>query len=430
MKDALFAFLDEGVSPWHAVAAAAKRLEAAGFARLEETEEWSLEPGKCYYTTRSGSAAVAWRMPEGMIRSWRVTASHSDSPTWRLKSLDRKKEGCLTPEVEGYGGMDMASWLNRPLTLAGRVIVRTAEGVESRLICPDRDLLCIPGLAVHMDRGRNDGHRYNPQIDLQPLYGLEGDRPLSQLVAEEAGAAAEDVLGFDLNLVPRQKAVALGGAGALFMAPRIDDLECACTTLLGFLESSTPAGICGVWAMLDNEEVGSSSAQGAEGTFLRDVLDRVMEAVGGGVQDRCRAIAGSLCLSADNAHANHPQFPEKADPAFPVELGGGVVLKYNASQKYTTSGMTAALFETVCRRAGVPVQMFANRADLPGGSTLGNLLTHSVSMPMADVGLPQLAMHAAVETAALPDAEAMVKAAAAFYAADIRAAGDGAYRLD
>ena len=427
MKDALFAFLDEGVSPWHAAAAAAKRLEDAGFARLEETEEWKLEPGKGYYTTRSGSAVVAWRMPEGMVRSWRVTASHSDSPAWRIKSLDRKKEGCLTPEVEGYGGMDMASWLNRPLTLAGRVVVRTAEGVESRLICPDQDLLCIPGLAVHMDRGRNDGHHYNPQIDLQPLYGLEGDRPLSQLVAEEAGVPVEDVLGFDLNLIPRQKAVALGEG--LFMAPRIDDLECACTTLMGFLEGKAPEGVCPVWAMLDNEEVGSSSAQGAQGTFLRDVMDRVMEAVGGGIQDRCRAIAGSLCLSADNGHANHPQFPEKSDPAFPVKLGGGVILKYNASQKYTTNGMTAALFEAVCRKVGVPCQMFANRADLPGGSTLGNLLTHSISMPMADVGLPQLAMHAAVETAALSDAKDMVTAVTAFYTAEIEVAGDGVYRL-
>ena len=343
-----------------------------------------------------------------------------------------ENEGCRRLSVEGYGGMIMASWLDRPLTVGGRVLVKTQDGVQSRLVYIDRDLLVIPSLAIHFQRDVNKGKVFNPQIDMQPLWGPAGSRTLTDLICEELGITAEDILDWDLQLVTRQAPVQIGPDNEYFMAPRIDDLECAATTLLAFLEASGEAdSACApVWAMFDNEEVGSSSRMGAESSFLRDVLDRILDAVPHSGQAAARAMANSFMLSADNAHATHPNFPQKADPCAPVRMGGGVVLKYNASQKYTTNAVSGAVFRAVCEKAGVPVQVFTNRADEPGGSTLGNLQSHTLPIPMADIGCAQLAMHSAVETASVADAEAMTKAVAAFYRVHLRALGDGTYTLE
>ena len=432
MIDDLFEFLQEGVTPYHAAATAAAWLDAAGFTRLEEADYWNLEPGKGYYLLRNGSAVVAWRIPAHAIGGWRITASHSDAPGWKIKSDAVTNDGCRRLSVEGYGGMNMASWLDRPLTVAGRVLVRTADGVETRLVHFDRDLLVIPSLAIHMQRNVNKGHEYNPQIDMQPLWGPEAGRTLTDLLCEELGVAEGDILDRDLQLVTRQAPTQIGPDGEYFMAPRIDDLECAATTLLGFIDASaeTDSACAPVWAMLDNEEVGSSSRQGAQSSFLRDVLDRILESIPHSAQMEHRALANSFLLSADNGHATHPNFPAKSDPAAPVRLGGGVLLKYNASQKYTTNALSGGIFRAICEKAGVKVQTFSNRADEAGGSTLGNLQSHSLPIPMVDIGLPQLAMHSAVETAAVSDAEAMVRAVAAFYRVHLRALGDGVYTLE
>ena len=432
MIDDLFEFLQEGVTPYHAAATAAAWLDAAGFTRLEEADYWNLEPGKGYYILRNGSAVVAWRIPAHAIGGWRITASHSDAPGWKIKSDAVTNDGCRRLSVEGYGGMNMASWLDRPLTVAGRVLVRTADGVETRLVHFGRDLLVIPSLAIHMQRNVNKGHEYNPQIDMQPLWGPEAGRTLTDLLCEELGVEEKDILDRDLQLVTRQAPTQISPDGEYFMAPRIDDLECAATTLLGFIDASaeTDSACAPVWAMLDNEEVGSSSRQGAQSSFLRDVLDRILESIPHSAQMEHRALANSFLLSADNGHATHPNFPAKSDPAAPVRLGGGVLLKYNASQKYTTNALSGGIFRAICEKAGVKVQTFSNRADEAGGSTLGNLQSHSLPIPMADIGLPQLAMHSAVETAAVSDAEAMVRAVAAFYRVHLRALGDGVYTLE
>lgn len=430
----LFDFLNRSVSPFHAVQNAADLLDAAGYLRLEEADYWNLEPGCGYYTTRNGSSLIAWRIPAHAIGGWRITASHSDSPTWRVKNTDIKSAGCVKFNVEGYGGMIMSSWLDRPLSVAGRVLVRDeAEGtLTSRLVNLDRDLLVIPSLAIHMDRTANDGHKFNSQVDMQPLYGPEGARPFPDLVAEAAGVDKEAIVDWDLSLYTRQAPTRIGPDGEFFMSPRIDDLECAATTLYAFLEAApqTDSACAPVWAMFDNEEVGSGTRQGAQSSFLRDVLDRILSAVPHSAQSMAQALANSFLLSADNAHAAHPNFADKADSANPVRMGGGVVLKINASQKYTTSGLTGAIFREICRRSEVPVQLFANRADMPGGSTLGNLQSHTVPVPMADIGLAQLAMHSAVETAAVSDADAMVRAVAGFYRVHLRALGDGRYTLE
>ena len=431
MYDDLVEFLQESVTPFHAAATAESWLRAAGFTRLEEADYWNLEPGKGYYTTRNGSSVVAWRVPDHAIGGWRIVASHSDSPTWKIKTDIVENDGCRRLSVEGYGGMIMSTWLDRPLTVGGRVIVKTEDGIESRLVCIDRDLLVIPSLAIHFQRDINKGHTFNPQVDMQPLWGPAGSRTLTDLVAEELGVDTADILDSDLQLVTRQAPTQIGPDGEFFMAPRIDDLECAATTLLGFLDAAaeTDSACAPVWAMLDNEEVGSSSRMGAESSYLRDVLDRIVDAIPHSGQAMHRAMANSFMLSADNAHATHPNFPQKSDPCAPVRLGGGVVLKYNASQKYTTNAVSGAIFRAICEKADVPVQVFPNRADEAGGSTLGNLQSHTLPIPMADIGLAQLAMHSAVETASVADAEAMTKAVAAFYRVHLRALGDGTYTL-
>ena len=432
MYDDLVEFLQESVTPYHAAATAESWLNAAGFTRLEEADYWNLEPGKGYYITRNGSSVVAWRVPDHAIGGWRIVASHSDSPCWKVKTDTVENDGCRRLSVEGYGGMIMSTWLDRPLTVAGRVMVKTADGVESRLVNIDRDLLVIPSLAIHFQRDINKGHTFNPQVDMQPLWGPADSRTLTDLVCEELGVQAEDILDQDLQLVTRQQPTQVGPDAEYFMAPRIDDLECAATTLLGFLDAAaeTDSACAPVWVMLDNEEVGSSSRMGAQSSYLRDVLDRIIDSIPHSGQAAQRAMANSFMLSADNAHATHPNFAQKSDPCAPVRMGGGVVLKYNASQKYTTNAVSGAIFRAICQKADVPVQVFTNRADEAGGSTLGNLQSHTLPIPMADIGLAQLAMHSAVETASVADAEAMVKAVAAFYRVHMRALGDGTYTLE
>ena len=429
MYDDLVEFLQESVTPFHAAATAESWLAAAGFTRLEEADYWNLEPGKGYYITRNGSAVIAWRVPQHAIGGWRIAASHSDSPCWKIKADMPENEGCRRLSVEGYGGMIMPSWLDRPLTVAGRLLVRTERGIESRLVCPDRALACIPNLCIHFNHDLNNGMKYNPQVDLQPIFGGKGGN-LKEVLAAEAGVKAEDILDADLVLATREKAVRMGLNGEYFMSGRIDDLECAYTTLWGFLQGrGEEEGRGDIWVMFDNEEVGSSSRQGAQGTLMADVLARIEESMGVSREQSICARTNSLVLSADNGHATHPNHPEKSDPANPVVMGGGVLLKYNARQTYTTSGFTGAAFTAICEKAGVPVQVFANRADVPGGSTLGNLLGHQILMPMVDIGLGQLAMHSAMETASCADAEYMAKAVAEYYNTPIFQPKDGEWKL-
>ena len=428
--DDLFDFLNKGVSAFHSTAAAAAILEASGYQNCPESAAWDLVPGGKYYTTRNGSAVLAWRMPKGQLTGWHATASHSDSPTWKIKELDGGKDSVFArAETEGYGGMIMPSWLDRPLSVAGRILVRTETGIESRLVNPDRALACIPNVCIHFDHEVNKGKNYNPQVDLQPIFGAAGTT-LREVLAEEAGVKAEDILDSDLVLCTREKAERVGLKGEYFMSGRIDDLECAYTTLWGFLQGcGEEEGRGDIWVMFDNEEVGSSSRQGAQGTLMADALARIEEQLGVTREQSIRACTNSLLLSADNGHATHPNHPEKSDPAHPVTLGGGVLLKYNARQTYTTSGFTGAAFAAICKNAGVPVQVASNRADVPGGSTLGNLLGHQILIPMVDIGLAQLAMHSSIETASCIDAEYMAKAVAEFYNTPISQPKDGEWKL-
>ncbi len=425
--ETLFDFLEAGVSRFHSVAHALTLLDAAGFLPLEEHRPWgALVPGQGYYLTRNGSSLAAFRMPR-TLEGFRLVASHGDSPTFQVKASFPPAVGVTRLEVEGYGGMILPSWLDRPLTVAGRAMVETVGGVEPRLVWLDRDLLIIPSLCPHFDREGAAGRKLNPQTDLQPLFGGKDAPALRAIIAGELGVAPEEILSLELTLTPRQKPVVLGAEGEFFASPRIDDLECASTSLEGFLTAAPAPGMANLWVMLDNEEVGSSTRQGACGTFVKDLLDRILLAAGVTGEGRYPILANSLALSADNGHAVHPGHPEKSDPLHSPVLGGGVLLKLNATRRYTTDGVMEALLTRLARQENIPLQTFYNRGDIAGGSTLGNLLQHSVSIPMADVGAPQLAMHAAVETAATADALALEALFRAFYAAPLPCRGDGRY---
>ncbi len=427
-------FLDEGLSPFHAVKAAADRLSAAGYTALAEADEWSLVPGGLYYTTRNGSSIIAWRMPAEGLRGWRGTCSHSDSPTFRISKTDADGGGYGKVRIEEYGGPRWTTWMDRPLRVAGRLIVKTPEGIGSVLAATDA-LLVIPTLCCHFDREGRFGAKLNMSADMQPISGATGEPATAEGLLEAVREAANlpdsaEIVDYDLVLALNEDATVIGPNGDLFLSQRIDDLASAAATLDGFLRAKVAAeDVCDVWCMFDNEEVGSQTRQGAASSFLPDVMARIEDAVGLSREDAIRAKTNALFLSVDNGHATHPNHPEKSDPAHPVALNGGVVVKLTANQKYTTTALTAALFRAVCDRANVPTQTFYNRPDVIGGGTLGNILSRAVSVPMVDIGLPQLSMHSAMETAGTADVAYMVRAVAAFYRTRLLQTEDGKWSI-
>ena len=421
MNQALFSYIAACPTAFQAAAHTAALLEAEGYRPLRETEEWMLEPGGRYYVTRNGSSLIAFRLPKGRPVGFMMTAAHGDSPTFKIKeNAELTGENETRLSVEGYGGMLCASWMDRPLSVAGRAMVRTENGVAMHLIDLHDDLALIPNVAIHMNRDANNGAKYNFAVDMQPLYGEKGG--FHRRIAEAAGVAEEDLLTHDLFLYNPQPGVEWGG---YISAPRLDDLQCAFAALQGFLTAGESQSAA-VYCLFDNEEVGSQTKQGAASTFLRETLERICDALG--LTLRTMA-AGSFLLSCDNAHAVHPNHPEYADKNHAVRMNGGVVIKYNASQRYTTDAVSAALFQTVCEAAGVPFQRYANRPDMAGGSTLGSIANTQVSLNMADIGLAQLAMHSAFETAGAEDTAHMVQALKTFFGMTLRTGGDGTYQL-
>ena len=423
----LFRFLDESPTCYHAAANAKAALTAAGAVELRESEQWKLEKGTLYVVERGDSALVAFRVPEGPFHGFLMAAAHSDSPTFKVRETAEAASAgnTLRLSVEPYGGGVWRGWLDRPLSVAGRVVIRQGDRLVSRLVNIDRDLLVIPGVAIHMDRSVNKGAELNPAVDLLPLLGC-GKEPgaFRKLIAEAAGVREEHLLSTELFLYPRTKAVQTGLNGEFIVSPRLDDLQCVFGCLEGFL-SAKPGGSLPVLAVFNNEEVGSNTRQGADSTFLTDVLERIAHGCGLDSEAWKAAVANSFMVSADNAHAIHPAHPEYADKGeFPV-LGGGIVIKYNANQRYTTDAVSGAVFQAICQEAGVPVQRYSNRADLPGGSTLGNISTAHLSVPTVDIGLPQLAMHSVCETAGAADTEHLVKAMTAYFSRDFHRDRDG-----
>ena len=413
----LFNFIDESPTCFHAVANLEEMLDSEGFVKLDEKDIWEVKYKGKYYVNRNGSSVIAFVLPEKEPLGFHMVAAHSDSPCFKIKEAPELvvDDAYLKLNVEKYGGMIMSTWMDRPLSIAGRLIIKKKNGFESRLVNLDRDAAIIPNLAIHMNRDMNKGIEYNPQIDMEPLIGnAASKKDYLELLAKEADAAPEEILGFDLFLYNRDKCRLIGIDDAFIAGPRLDDLECASVGMTA-LVNENPDKYINVCAVFDNEEVGSRTKQGADSTFLQDVLIRICAKLGLDEEGYRRMLADSFLISADNAHALHPNHQEKADVTNKPVLNGGIVIKYHGSQRYATDAYSAAVMKDICSKAGVPYQSYANRSDIAGGSTLGNILASQVSINMVDIGLPQLAMHSAFETAGGKDVEYLLEALKEFY---------------
>lgn len=411
----LIEFIEKSPTCFHAVRAMSEELQKNGFTELKENQKWNLTKGGKYYVTRNGSSMIAFTVPEQKIKGIRIMASHSDSPSFKIKeNPEMEAEGhYIMLNVEKYGGMLCSSWFDRPLSVAGRVIVKDKKTgtLCSVLVNIDRDLLMIPNLAIHMNREVNNGYKYNVQKDMIPIYGdIHSKDTFMKQIADAAKVKEEDILGHDLFLYNRQKGTVWGASEEFISSGRLDDLQCAFSSMKGFLAGEKKEYMA-VHCVLDNEEVGSETKQGAASTFLYDTLVRAHESLGYSHEDYLIHLADSFMVSADNAHAVHPNYREKSDPVNRPYLNGGIVIKFNAGQKYCTDGVSAAMFRDICSEAKVPLQTFVNRSDMAGGSTLGNISNTQVALNTVDIGLPQLAMHSPYETAGVQDTEYLVKAA-------------------
>ena len=411
----LLHFISKSPSPFHAARGIKTAFVYDHAVELREEDDWEIEPGHKYVVTRNGSAVIAFAVPKEPARDFRIIAAHGDSPTFKIKEDPEIADGpYVRLNVEPYGGMIMSSWTDRPLTAAGRVIVREKGALVPKLVCPGKPLLVIPSLAIHMNREVNQGYHWNAQKDLLPLWGPAGGLSFMDVIAAEAKCAKEDILGHDLSLVSLVPGTMWGAENEYISSPRLDDLQCAFAAFRGYTMGKKEKHIS-VFALFDNEEVGSGTRQGAGASFLFDTILRLSAALGIS-QDRMLAmLARSFLISADNAHAVHPNHPAESDPVNRPVLNGGIVIKFNAQQKYCTDGWSAAHFRALCEEAKVPVQVFTNRSDRPGGSTLGNIAITKVGIPAVDIGLPQLAMHSSYETAGIKDTAYLVMAAAMFF---------------
>ena len=414
----LLDFIEKSPTAFQAVDEMQKRLTENGFEVLSEKEYWKLVPGGKYLVTRNNSALIAFCIPEKESRVFHIMASHSDSPSFKIKENPEIKvdNSYVKLNVEKYGGMLMAPWFDRPLSVAGRVIIRRNGGLKEKLVNIKRDLVMIPNLAIHMNREANNGVSYNPQKDLQPLFAAGNtDRTLLEIIAEQTGIKKEDIISHDLFLYNRMPGTVWGADREFVSSARLDDLQCAFASMEGLLRAQNHESIA-VHCVMDNEEVGSGTKQGAASTFLKDTLLRINMGLGRTYEEYLMTLAGSFMVSADNAHALHPNYTDKTDPTNHPVLNKGIVIKFNANQKYCTDAVSAAIFKELCTKAGVPYQTFVNRSDIAGGSTLGNISNTQVPMNTVDIGLPQLAMHSPYETAGVKDTEYLVRAAEELFA--------------
>ena len=412
----LRALVDASPSPFHAVAELARRLRAGGFSELDERDRWELAPGGTHYVVRDGGSIIAFRVGSAPLAEAgaRLVGAHTDSPTFAVRPRhDLERAGYRLVGVEPYGGLLAHTWLDRELTVAGRLAVRDADGaVGTTLVALPGGSLRLPSLAIHLDRSVRDGLVLDPQRQLVPVWGpgLTGEPGLVQALAEVAGVRADAVVGHDLVVADTQPAAATGRDGTWIAAPRLDDLGC-CHAGTAALLAATPAAHTAVFVANNHEEVGSGSAEGARGSFLADVLARLVVATGDtDGQALQRTVARSRMVSADMAHAVHPTQPERHEPEHTPRLGGGPVVKVNANQAYATDAGTGGWFTATCRDAGVPVQHFVSRADLPCGSTIGPLTATRLGIGTVDVGSPMLGMHSCRELASARDVPLMVAA--------------------
>jgi aspartyl aminopeptidase len=407
----LLDFIDASPSPWHAVATAEQRLLAAGFIRLEESARWQIEPGGRYFVVRGGSSLIAFAPGQQSLAEagFRIVGAHTDSPGLRLKPhAAHTCEGHVRLGVEVYGGPILATFTDRDLSLAGRVNVRAAQSFQTRLLRFEQPLVRLPNLAIHMNREVNEqGLKLNKQAELPLLLGLlqqgiEADSQFMGAVAQALEVDASTIINAEFNVYDTQKGVFWGGGQEFIADSQLDNLASCHAALTALIATRNPASTV-MCALFDHEEVGSGSAVGADGSFIQDVLDRIRCGLGLDDEARHRATANSLFISADMAHAYHPNFPAAYEPNHKVVVNGGPAIKTNANQRYSTGAGTAARFMLLCEQAGVPCQQYAHRTDLGCGSTIGPIVAAQLGMPSIDVGCPMWAMHSLRESAGVLD---------------------------
>jgi len=421
----LLDFIHESPSPYHVVENTSKILENAGFKKIDLSEKWELTKGEKYYTTRNGSAVFAFITGTGdpSRNGIRTICAHSDSPSFKIKPSPEMKvdDYYLKFNTEVYGGPILMSWLDRPLSMAGRVIIE-GNGLlnpESRLINFNRPMMIIPNLAIHLNRSVNEGVELNKQTDVLPLTGILKDGQqekgfLKELLAREAGVEASKILDYDITLAEYSRGCIMGANNEFISSPRIDDLAMVYAGVQSLTKSS-PASATNMLCIFDNEEVGSQTKQGAGSPVFRNLFKRILRQLGQDEEAIQQTIYQSFMISADMAHSIHPNQPGKHDPILHPLINKGPVIKIHANQKYTTDGNSGAVFEKICSMAGVPCQRFVNRSDMAGGSTLGNVSTSQLDIRSVDVGNPMLAMHSARELAGVKDQEYMTRAFEKFY---------------
>lgn len=414
-----FDFMNASPSAFHAIDNIVKELDEDCFSTFSEKENWQLFPGRKGYVVRNGSALIAFALPNKQPMGFHIFSAHSDSPCFRIKEnpqmpFDGKY---VRLNCEKYGGMILSSWLDRPLSVAGRVIVNKDNELETRLVNVDKNVAIIPNVAIHMNSDINKGYEYKPQNDMLPLFCECGnDKAFDEMIAREAGVDAKDILGSDLFLYPREKAGYVGLNDEFISSPRLDDLACVYSGMRGIIDAEGGDYIK-VLAVFDNEEVGSGTKQGADSTFLEDTLYRIAQTLSYSRTDYLKLLANSFMVSADNAHAAHPAMASKADPVNKPCMNGGVVIKFNGNQRYATDAYSAAFLRKLCMENEICTQNYANNSDIPGGSTLGNISTAHVSIPTVDIGLAQLSMHSACETMGARDLKDMIKLCTKFFEA-------------
>ena len=400
--NALFEFIEKSPAPPLALCTVEERLAKAGYKKTAETDVASLSAGK-YYFVRGGASIIAITLPKEPKRAV-IAAAHLDSPALRIKEGAERVGAYVSVPVERYGGAILYSWFDRPLSVAGRVMLRTETGMEEKCVNIDKVLAYIPNPGLQAPNNAATGATFNMAKDMLPLLSVGGtDGDLLSAVADALGVSADRILSHDLIFYVREKGTVAGKNDEMLLSPRLDDLACAYAATEAFL-TAKPCDTLQVLALFDHEEVGSATERGADSNFLEGILSPFVKRHGASFFE------GSLLVSADNAHAVHPNHPEISDtPKTPV-MGGGVALKWSASHTYATDARSAAVFKTVCERAGVPVQTYQNRADIRGGSTLGSIADTHLGILAVDIGIPQLAMHSAVESCARADVTAMVNA--------------------
>ncbi|ORW71810.1 M18 family aminopeptidase [Mycobacterium saskatchewanense] len=406
-------FIDASPSPYHACATVAARLGAAGYAELGEADRWPEKPGR-YFIVRSGSL-IAWNS-DGPDRPFRIVGAHTDSPNLRVKQHpDRLVAGWRVVALEPYGGAWLNSWLDRDLGISGRLSVLDGAGLAQRLVRVDEPILRVPQLAIHLAEDRKS-LTLDPQRHVNAVWGV-GAQAVSfvDYVAERAGVAPADVLAADLMTHDLTPSTLVGSDASLVSAPRLDN-QASCYAGMEALLAAEPRGFLPVLVLFDHEEVGSSSDHGAQSNLLSMVLERIVLVAGGSREDYLRRLSSSLLASADMAHATHPNYPERHEPGHLIEVNAGPVLKVHPNLRYATDGPTAAAFALACRQAGVGLQRYEHRADLPCGSTIGPLASARTGIPTVDVGAAQLAMHSARELMGAHDVAAYSAAMRAFLA--------------